>query len=56
MGVVWTPEFANLSVAVDYFDYKVQGEIANLGASDIISGSRNLGVWSEIGVSPGTAS
>ncbi len=38
LGVVWTPEFANLSVAVDYFDYKVQGEIANLGASDIISG------------------
>lgn len=37
-GLVWTPTFANLSLAVDYFDYKIKGEIGTLGASDIVTG------------------
>jgi iron complex outermembrane receptor protein len=37
-GFVWQPTFANLNVAVDYFDYNVQGEINQLGASDIVFG------------------
>lgn len=37
-GLVWTPAFANLSLAVDYFDYQIQGEISTLGASAIVGG------------------
>lgn len=38
VGLVWTPTFANLNVAVDYFDYNVRGEITQLGAADIVFG------------------
>lgn len=38
LGVVFTPSFANLNVAVDYFDYEVIGQITSLGAGDIVSG------------------
>ncbi|MEO8778158.1 MAG: TonB-dependent receptor [Rhodanobacter sp.] len=38
VGLVWTPTFANLNVALDYFDYNIEGEIASLGASDILFG------------------
>lgn len=37
-GVVWTPTFANLSVALDYFDYNIKGEIDTLDALDITTG------------------
>jgi iron complex outermembrane recepter protein len=32
-GLVWTPEFAPLSVAIDYFDIKVTDEVTSLGAA-----------------------
>lgn len=38
-----------------HFSHAIR-QVTGLRPSDIISGSRNLGVWSEIGVSPGTAS
>ncbi len=38
LGFVWSPTFANLNVAVDYFDYHIRGEITSLGASDIMFG------------------
>jgi len=38
LGFVWTPDFANVNLAVDYFDYAVRGEITDLGAGDVISG------------------
>lgn len=37
-GIVFTPAFANLSIALDYFDYRVNGQITALGAGDIIGG------------------
>ena len=37
VGVVWTPS-AEFNVAVDYFDYHIEGEISTLGASDILYG------------------
>ncbi|WEN15878.1 TonB-dependent receptor [Rhodanobacter sp. AS-Z3] len=37
-GLVWTPTFANINLAVDYFDYDVRGEITQLGAGDIVFG------------------
>lgn len=38
LGVVFTPSFANLNIAVDYFDYEVIGQITSLDAGDIVSG------------------
>lgn len=32
VGLVWTPEFSNLSVAVDYFDIQVDNQVDQLGA------------------------
>ena len=40
-GLVWTPEFADLSIAFDYFDIKVENQIAQLGSSAIIGGCYN---------------
>lgn len=38
VGLVWQPTFANVNVALDYFDYNVKGEIDQLGAGDIVFG------------------
>jgi iron complex outermembrane receptor protein len=38
VGFVWTPEFADLSVAVDYFDFEINNQISQLGASNIVGG------------------
>ena len=36
-GLVWTPAFANFSVALDYFEYEVRDQIGELGAGTIIA-------------------
>jgi iron complex outermembrane recepter protein len=41
IGFVWQPEFANLNVSVDYFDIKVEGEVDQLGAGQIVFGCYN---------------
>jgi iron complex outermembrane receptor protein len=40
-GVIWTPKFADLKVAVYYFDIKVNDEVTQLGAGRIVSGCYN---------------
>jgi len=37
-GIVWTPEFTNLNVAIDYFEIEVNDQIAQLGAGSIAAG------------------
>ena len=37
-GIVWTPTFAPLSVALDYFEYEVNNQIAELTAASIVGG------------------
>ncbi|RFF26357.1 TonB-dependent receptor [Wenzhouxiangella sp. 15181] len=37
-GIVWTPEFTNLNVALDWYQIEVNDQIAQLGASAIASG------------------
>ncbi|WP_425994041.1 TonB-dependent receptor plug domain-containing protein [Caulobacter sp. DWR1-3-2b1] len=37
-GVIWTPGFANLNVALDYFDITVKNEITQLGSANIVDG------------------
>lgn len=34
-GFVWKPEFADLSISVDYFEILIEGEITQLGAGNI---------------------
>ncbi|MFZ5670572.1 MAG: TonB-dependent receptor plug domain-containing protein [Pseudomonadota bacterium] len=36
IGVIWTPEFLDLSVAVDYFDIVVENEITRYGAANTL--------------------
>ena len=36
-GLIWTPEFANFSVALDYFRYEVKDQIGELDANTIVS-------------------
>ena len=41
IGLVWRPEFADLSISVDYFDITVEDEISQLGAGSIVFGCYN---------------
>ena len=40
-GLVWTPGFADLSIAFDYFDIEVNNQIDQLGAQSIVAGCYN---------------
>ncbi len=40
-GIVWRPEFADLSISVDYFDFLIEGEVTQLGAGNIVNGCYN---------------
>lgn len=37
MGVVLTPEFADLNIAVDFFRIKVKGEVGRIGAQSLLN-------------------
>lgn len=37
-GIIWTPNFAPISLAVDYFEYEVRDQISSLGAGTILQG------------------
>jgi iron complex outermembrane receptor protein len=37
LGFVWSPSFADLQVAFDYFDYNIRGEISTLSGSTIVN-------------------
>ena len=41
VGAIWTPSFMPFSLAIDYFDITVDGEIAALGAANILSSCYN---------------
>ncbi|MSQ91923.1 MAG: TonB-dependent receptor [Gammaproteobacteria bacterium] len=36
IGAVWQPQFADLSVSVDYFDIEIKDEVAQFGAANIV--------------------
>lgn len=38
LGFVWRPDFADLSVSVDYFDILVEDEIDKIGGAQIVAG------------------
>ncbi len=41
VGLIWTPTFADLSIAVDYFDITVKDQVAQFGAANIVSACYN---------------
>lgn len=45
IGVVWQPQFANLSVSLDYFDIEVNDQVDQLGAGGIVGGCYNSEFW-----------
>lgn len=38
VGIIWTPSFTNLSVALDYWKIEINDQVAQFGANNIISG------------------
>ncbi len=38
LGLIWTPDFLDLSVAVDYFDIVIEDAVTQLGAGTILNG------------------
>lgn len=38
VGVIWSPDFADLQVSLDYFDIEVDNEVTKLGAVNILQG------------------
>jgi iron complex outermembrane receptor protein len=44
-GIIWQPEFANLSVSIDYFDIQVDNQVDQLGAGGIVGGCYNSEFW-----------
>jgi len=38
LGLIWTPDFLDLSVAIDYFDITIFNQVAQLGAGTILGG------------------
>ncbi|MGK2926745.1 MAG: TonB-dependent receptor plug domain-containing protein [Lysobacterales bacterium] len=45
IGVVWQPQFANLSVSLDYFDIEVNDQVDQIGANGIVGGCYNSEFW-----------
>ena len=37
IGVIWTPSFIDLNIAIDYFDIEVNDEVAKFGAGNILA-------------------
>lgn len=41
VGLVYTPEWTNFSMSVDYFDIEIEGEVTQLTAGQVVSGCYN---------------
>jgi iron complex outermembrane recepter protein len=37
LGLIWTPDFADLSVSIDYFNIEINNEVTQLGAATILA-------------------
>jgi iron complex outermembrane receptor protein len=40
-GIIWSPNFADLNISVDYYEINVDGQIAQLGPGTIVRGCYN---------------
>jgi iron complex outermembrane receptor protein len=45
LGVIWTPDFLNLSVAIDYFDITINNQVTQLGETNILLGCYSAPVF-----------
>ena len=45
IGFIWTPDFANLSFSVDYFDITVNDQVDQIGPGGIVGGCYNSEFW-----------
>lgn len=45
LGVIWTPDFLDLSIAIDYFDIVIENQVVNLGAGTILRGCYSAPVY-----------
>jgi iron complex outermembrane receptor protein len=45
LGIIWTPDFIDLSIAIDYFDITINDQVAQLGAGTILGGCYGAPVY-----------
>ena len=45
LGFVWSPSFADMQVAFDYFDYNIRGEISTLSGNTIVTSCYNRPIY-----------
>jgi len=38
LGLIWTPDFIDLSIAIDYFDIVIEDQVVTLGSGTIVNG------------------
>ncbi len=41
IGIIWTPSFADFSIAIDYFNIEVNDQVAQFGAANIVNACYN---------------
>ena len=45
LGLIWTPDFLDLSIAIDYFDIVIEDQVVTLGARTILGGCYSAPVY-----------
>ncbi len=48
LGFIWTPDFIDLSFAVDYFDIQIENAVTQLGAATILGGCYGSPVYPNV--------
>ncbi|HEX5008657.1 MAG TPA: TonB-dependent receptor, partial [Hyphomonadaceae bacterium] len=45
LGMIWTPDFIDLSLAIDYFDITINDQVTQLGPANILAGCYTAAVF-----------
>jgi iron complex outermembrane receptor protein len=48
LGFIWTPDFLDLSLAIDYFDIEINNAVTQLGAATILGGCYGAPVYPNV--------
>ena len=48
LGLIWTPDFLDLSIAIDYFDIEINNAVTQLGAGTIMGGCYGSPVYPNV--------
>ncbi len=48
LGLIWTPDFLDLSIAIDYFDIEINNAVTQLGAGTILGGCYGAPIYPNV--------